>query len=49
MRFLKNALALVGLGLAVAGQRLDSSRLVYAAIGCLVAALMLRLLLRRQA
>lgn len=48
MRLLKLTLALAGLGLAVAGEALHSSPIVYAAMGCLAAALALRLILRRK-
>lgn len=48
MRFLKIALALVGLGLAVVGEKLDNRPLVYAAMVCLIASVLLRLVLRRQ-
>ncbi len=48
MRFLKIALALTGLGLAVVGEKLDNRLLVYVAMGCLVAAFVLRLVTRRQ-
>jgi hypothetical protein len=44
MRFLKIALALVGLGLAVAGERLNSQPLIYTAMGCLF----LRFVLHRR-
>jgi len=49
MRLLKLTLALAGLGLAVAGEALHSSPIVYAAMGCLTAALALRFLLRPKA
>ena len=48
MRILKNTLALAGLGLAVIGEKLDRVSLVYAAMACLAASLVLRLMLRRQ-
>jgi hypothetical protein len=48
MRLLKITLALAGLGLAVAGEALHSSPIVYAAMGCLAAALALRFILRRK-
>ncbi|HKV74069.1 MAG TPA: hypothetical protein VJN95_06095 [Gemmatimonadales bacterium] len=48
IRLLKNTLALVGLGLAVVAERLDSKPLVWVAIGCLAAAFTLRFLARRQ-
>jgi Flp pilus assembly protein TadB len=48
MRLLKLILALAGLGLAVASEALHSTPLVYAAMGCLAAALALRLFLRRK-
>ena len=48
MRILKNTLALAGLGLAVIGEKLDRQPLIYAAMACLVGALVLRLVLRRQ-
>jgi hypothetical protein len=48
MRFLKIALALVGLGRAVAGERLNSQPLIYTAMGCLFAALFLRFVLHRR-
>jgi len=49
MRLLKLTLALAGLGLAVAGEALHSSPIVYAAMGCLAAALALRFFLRPKA
>lgn len=48
MRFLKIALALIGLGLAVVGEKLDRSALVYLAMGCLAAAIVLRFAERRK-
>jgi len=48
MRLLKLTLALAGLGLAVAGEALHSQPIVYAAMGCLIAAVALRFILRRK-
>ena len=48
MRLLKLTLALAGLGLAVAGEALHSSPIVYAAMGCLAVAVALRFYPRRK-
>ena len=48
MRFLKIALALIGLGLAVVAEKLNQSVLIYIAMACLVAAMALRFVERRK-
>jgi hypothetical protein len=48
VRFLKIALALIGLGLAVVAEKLNQPVLVYVAMGCLIAAVLLRFAERRK-